>query len=102
MRKVLISILVVLMLIGTGFFMVNGLAKMNIKGAKGIDEKDKQIESKINELSNVISVSYASAEAELKQASNKLIDSKTEYENQESNIDLPDAYGRALIICPGA
>ena len=82
MRKVLISILVALMLIGSCFFMVNGLAKMNIKGAKGIDEKNTEVENKISELSNVISVTYAGAEAELKQASNKLIDSKTEYENQ--------------------
>lgn len=82
MRKVLISVLVVLMLIGSGFFMVNGFSKMHIKGAKGIDEKDTQIENKISELSNVISVKYAEAETNLKQASNKLIDSKTEYENQ--------------------
>ena len=82
MRKVLISILVGLMLIGSGFFMVNGLAKLNIKGARGIDEKDAQIESKISELSNIISMTYTGAESNLKQAANKLIDSKTEYENQ--------------------
>ena len=82
MRKVLISILVGLMLIGSGFFMVNGFAKMKIKGAKGIDKKDTEIENKISELSNVISVTYTNAMTNLKQASNKLIDSKTEYENQ--------------------
>ena len=82
MRKVLISILVGLMLIGSGFFMVNGFAKMKVKGAKGIDEKDTEIENKIGELSNVISVTYTGAMTNLKQATNKLIDSKTEYENQ--------------------
>lgn len=82
MRKILISILVGLMLIASGFFMVNGLAKMNIKGAKGIDEKDTQIENKISELSDIISVKYTDAELNLKQAANNLIDSKTEYENQ--------------------
>ncbi len=82
MRKVLISILVVLMLIGSCFFIVNGFNKMNIKGAKGIDQKNTEIENKIDELSKVISVTYTGAESELKQASNNLIDSKTEYENQ--------------------
>ena len=82
MRKVLIGILVCLMLIGSCFFMVNGFKAINIKGAKGIDEKDTQIENKINELSTVISSKYTSALSDLKQASNKLIDSKTEYENQ--------------------
>jgi len=89
MRKVLISILVGLLLICSIFFMVNGFTKMRVMGVKGIDEKDSKIENKINELSNVISVTYAGALTNLKQATNKLIDSKTEYENQAalSNIN---------------
>ena len=82
MRKIIISVLVGLLLIGSGFFMVNGLAKANIKGAKGIDKKDTEINDKISELSSVISVDYEGANSNLKQAVNKLIDSKTEYENQ--------------------
>ena len=89
MRKVLISILVGLLLICSVFFMVNGFTKMKVMGVRGIDEKDSKIENKINELSNVISVTYTGALTNLKQATNKLIDSKTEYENQAalSNIN---------------
>ena len=82
MRKILISVVVCLMLIGSGFFMVNGLAKANIKGAKGIDKKDAEINTKISELSSIISGKYVESESNLKQAMNRLIDSKTEYENQ--------------------
>ncbi len=88
MRKILISVLLGLMLIGSCFFVVNGLAKLNIKGAKGINEKDITINNKISELSNVISVKYQDAESNLKLASNKLIDSKTEYENQATLSSL--------------
>ena len=80
MRKILISVLVVLMLIASGFFMVKGFA--SIKGAKGIGEKDDEINGEISELANIISVTYKEADSNLKQATNKLIDSKTEYENQ--------------------
>lgn len=82
MRKIIISVIVCLMLIGSGFFMVNGLAKVNIKGAKGIDQKDTELNNKINQLLIVISNKYSTAESNLKQATTKLIDSKTEYENQ--------------------
>ena len=82
MRKVLISVLVGLMIIGSCFFVVNGFSRIKVYGAKGIDQKDTIIEEKINELSNVISITYVEAETNLKQATNKLIDSKTEYENQ--------------------
>ena len=82
MRKIIISVIVCLMLIGSGFFMVNGLAKANIKGAKGIDQKDTELNNKINQLLIVISNKYSTAESNHKQATTKLIDSKTEYENQ--------------------
>ena len=82
MRKVLISVLVGLMIIGSCFFVVNGFTRIKVYGAKGIDQKDTIIEEKISELSDIISITYVGAESNLKQATNKLIDSKTEYENQ--------------------
>lgn len=82
MRKILISILVCLLLIGSAFFMVNGMSKINVKGFKGLDEKNDEVESTITELSDVISVNYVKAEQNLKQAANTLQESKTEYENQ--------------------
>ena len=82
MRKILISVLVGLMIIGTCFFVVNGIIKLNIQGARGISKKDDEVNNKVSELSNIVSVTYPNAMSTLKQASNKLIDSKTEYENQ--------------------
>ena len=91
MRKILISVLVCLLLIGSAFFMVNGISKMNIKGIKGLSEKNEQIEQKISDLSNVISVTYVNTESNLKRTANTLQDSKTEYENQAalSNSQSP-------------
>ena len=88
MRKILISVLVCLMLIGTAFFMVNGMAKIKVEGFKGIDEKNTQIDNKIGELSNVISVTYEGSNSNLKKTANTLIDSKTEYENQSALSSL--------------
>lgn len=82
MRKILLSVLAVLILIATIFFMVNGLNKINVKGFSGLDEKNNQVENKILELSNAITVKYTQAESNQKSTANKLIDSKTEYENQ--------------------
>lgn len=82
MRKILISILVCLLLIGSAFFMVNGISPINVKGFLDLDEKDNEIEQKITELSNVISIEYVGKESNLKRTANTLQESKTEYENQ--------------------
>ena len=97
MRKILISILVCLLLIGSAFFMVNGISKVNIKGIKGLSEKKGQIEQKISDLSNVISVTYANTESNLKRTANTLQDSKTEYENQAAlSNSLSPSYASQL------
>lgn len=82
MRKILISVLVCLLLIGSAFFMVNGISRFNIQGIKGLDEENNKVEKKISDLSNVISVTYTNTESNLKRTANTLQDSKTEYENQ--------------------
>ena len=91
MRKIIISVIVVLLLIGSAFFMVNGINNVGIKGIKGLNEKNKTIEQKISELSNAISVTYVNTESNLKRTANTLQDSKTEYENQAalSNSQSP-------------
>jgi len=38
------------------FFVVNGLKKANVKGFSGLDEKNTQVENKISDLANIISV----------------------------------------------
>lgn len=82
MRKVLISIVVCLLLVGSVFVMISGVSKLNISGIKDIDKKNNEVEETISKLSNVISVTYANTESNLKRAANTLQDSKTEYENQ--------------------
>ncbi len=91
MRKIIISIIVVLLLIGSAFFMVNGISDVGIIGIKGLNEKNNTIEQKISELSNVISVTYVNTESNLKSTANTLQASKTEYENQAilSNSNSP-------------
>lgn len=82
MRKILISILVCLLLIGSAFFILNGINKINIKGFYGLKEKNEEIDKKIEQLSNVISVTYVNTASNLKRTANTLQQSKTEYENQ--------------------
>lgn len=91
MRKIIISVIVVLLLIGSAFFMVNGINNVGIKGIKGLNEKNKTIEQKISELSNAISVTYVNTESNLKSTASTLQSSKTEYENQAalSNSSSP-------------
>ena len=91
MRKILISILVCLLLIGSTFFVVNGMSKVKLNGLKGLDEENKKVEQKISDLSNIISVTYANTQSNLKRTANTLQDSKTEYENQAalSNSQSP-------------
>ena len=82
MRKVLISIVVCLLLVGSIFIMISGVSKLNISGIKDIDKKNNEVEETISKLSNVISVTYANTESNLKRTSSTLLDSKTAYENQ--------------------
>ncbi len=82
MRKILLIILVCLLLILTGFFMVNGLSAIGLKGIMDINKKDKEIEQKIVELSNEINDVYKGTETRLKSTVNTLAETKTEYENQ--------------------
>ena len=91
MRIIIISIIVALLLIGSAFFMVNGISDVGIIGIKGLNEKNNTIEQKISELSNVISVTYVNTESNLKSTANTLQASKTEYENQAilSNSNSP-------------
>lgn len=91
MRKIIIGIIVALLLIGSAFFMVNGISDVGIIGIKGLNEKNNTIEQKISELSNAISVTYVNTESNLKSTANTLQASKTEYENQAilSNSNSP-------------
>lgn len=82
MRKLVISIIVVLLTIATLVIIVKGIGVFNVKGIMNISEKNDEIESDIDNLSNIISVTYTSTAANLKRTASTLTASKTEYENQ--------------------
>lgn len=82
MRKKLMGILVCLLLIGSAFFMVRGVDRLNIEGFIGINEKNKKIESKIKDLSEIINSKYETSSEDLKKATYELGEKKTEFENQ--------------------
>lgn len=82
MRKILISVVVCLLLIGSVFIMVNGIGFLNVNGFIGLKNKNQEIDKKILDLSNLTSVTYPTTESNLKKAANTLTDTKTEYENQ--------------------
>lgn len=82
MRKILISVLVCLLLIGTAFFMVKGIQKIKTEGFIGLDDKNTEVDEKITNLSNVISIDYTKALSNLKKSATTLTESKTNYENK--------------------
>lgn len=88
MRKVLISIIVCLLLIGLINVMVRGVSGTNINGFLGLREENQMVDKKNQELSNVISVTYQNTESGLENSANKLTNSKAEYENQVALSNL--------------
>lgn len=82
MRKIVFSLIMCLLLIGTIYAIFKGIEPIKVQGFKGINEKDGEIEQSIMDLSNEISVKYVSADTTLKRAANTLHETKTEYENQ--------------------
>lgn len=82
MRKVLISILLVLSIIWTVYFMIYGVEALGVSGFKGLKEKNDLIETRIESLQKTINGSYKNALVTLDSTKDTLIDSKTEYENQ--------------------
>jgi len=88
MRKILLSVCAVLMLIVTIMIIINGAQIINIYGYKGIGQKNNELESKILEFSDLINKTYNTTLSNLKNATNSLLKSKTEYENQAALSNL--------------
>lgn len=91
MRKVLISIVVCLLLIGSITLIVNGVSGTNLKGLLGLKEENELVDKKNQELSNVISVTYQNTESNLESSESKLTKSKAEYENQAALANLNES-----------
>lgn len=90
MRKILISIVVCLLLVMTGFFIVSGNDIIKTKGILELMDANKALDSRIEELSQTSSTTYQGAIANLENAVNALLESKTEYETQAILAALND------------
>ena len=82
MRKLLLIIVDCLLLIFSGFFMINGISAVGIHGFMDLHEENKKIDQKIEKLSNETMGIFESSQSKIKNVANDLINSKTEYENQ--------------------
>ena len=82
MRKILLMIVVCLLLVCSGFFIVNGIDMIGIKGFLDLNEENNKLNQKIEKLSNETMGIFESSQSKIKNVANDLINSKTEYENQ--------------------
>lgn len=80
-RKILMSVLTILLAVLTYFTIVNGVSIGAFKalGLKGLKEQDSQIQSKVETVSSLTSSEYPSKLSELNQNAKKLLSKKEEY-----------------------
>lgn len=81
MRKILISILIVALLVLTYFTVTNGLNIFGLKilSIKEIADKNEELDKKIEEVSQLTSVSYPKAKKDLETSTAALLREKDEY-----------------------
>ena len=81
MRKILISIIIILFLALGYVSLTNGIqiGNFQILSIKQIEEKSQELKAKIEEVNTLIDVTYPKKIAELKSASNNMKSSKEEY-----------------------
>jgi len=84
MRKILFIILIILLLVGAGLIIANGMeiGNFEIWGVKSITAQNETIDRKNLELSNLVSITYPSSLSELSNTSETLTTTKEEYENK--------------------
>ena len=84
MRKILFIILIILLLVGAGFLIINGLelGNFNIWGIRDIIDKNNNIDQKNQQLSNLVSVTYPGNLEELNTSSETLTSTRKEYEDK--------------------
>lgn len=84
MRKILFSIILVLMIIFTGYTVVKGvqIKNINIWGIEQIQLEDETINSSNTELSDLVSSKYTSSLKNLDSSAEKMQKTKSEYESK--------------------
>lgn len=96
MRKILLSIIIVLLLVITYFSLFKGIeiGSLKISSIKQIDENSKLLEEKTLEANNYIDIEYPKKREELKQANDKMQDTKKRYldeTNASSDTEIQSA-----------
>ena len=83
MRKVLLSILLVLLIILLGYTIIEGqeIGSLSIWGVQEIDEQDQKIESRIATFSTLSSSTYSNSMDNLENNASEMKNKKNEYEN---------------------
>lgn len=83
MKKLLISILIVLLLILSIFIAVNGLnvGKIEVLGIRGINQKNSELDQKIQQATQLSTIDYQKAVDEVEENSKKLTEEKKNYED---------------------
>lgn len=99
MRKILLSIIIVLLLVITYFSLFKGIeiGKFKISSIKQIDENSKLLEEKTTEANNYIDIEYPKKREELKQQNDKMQDTKKKYldeTNTSSDTEIQSALER--------
>ena len=94
MRKILFILLIVLLLIASGFLIVKGwdIGNINIWGVKQIREENDTIDSKNAQLSTLASTTYANAISGLGISADTLTSTKKEYEDQAALVPNSKSY----------
>lgn len=84
MKKLLIMILVVLLGAGVYFTVVEGLeiGEVTVLGFQGIKKENDNLNSKMEEVNTLTSITFRQKTSELNSASKELENAKTEYENR--------------------
>lgn len=84
MRKILFSIIIILLLLGAGLTIANGLelGNFHVWGINAFVAENENIEKKNQELSDLVSVTYPNSIEQLNTASNTLDFTKKEYEDK--------------------
>ena len=94
MRKILFIILIILLLIASGFLIIKGyhIGSFEVLGVQAIKEEDNAINEKNSNLSNLVSVTYPNSLSELDTKAKTLTSTKQEYEDKSALVTDSGAY----------
>lgn len=97
MKKLLISVLILLLLILTYFSLSTGVDFLNIKGLKSVKAANDDLEKKLNEAKEISAVTYPSEVEGIDEAIKKLKISKQDYDNKTANSKKQDSIGTVQV-----